>query len=568
MNVFALMRGFTIRLRMLGAIAVVLVLLGMLGGAGMWGMFRIQDMSQDFRQTSYTKAQHLSQLRASLGLVRQHEKDMIIQYENPERVTKAKESWLKGLEQVKAVSQKFVGEVSDADDALVQELMQRMDNYHKQFEPVVRQLEANGYDTATIAYRMGNKAMAELVEVDNLVQKLAQVLQDEADAAQRNESEAATQTQWLFLLSVVITVLVVAPLTLLNMVSICRPLEVARRMALAISKGDLSQQMQVEGKDEVASLQTALQEMRRSLNQMVGQVHDASGNIATASQEIAMGNTDLSSRTEQTASNLQQTVASLMQLTSTVQQTASSAQLANQLASSASDTALRGGAIVQQAVQSMQDISTSSRKISDIIGLIDSIAFQTNILALNAAVEAARAGEQGRGFAVVAGEVRLLAGRSAEAANEIKRLIQTSVSAVDGGVRHVEEAGLNMQEIVDSVRRVGDIIGEITAASNEQSSGIGQVNQAVGDIDRMTQQNAALVEEASAAADSLRDQAGRLAQVVNQFHLDQSLQVQHGSRAPAAVVGSLQGAARPVAAPRAQPKVAAAPRKEERALLS
>ncbi len=559
MNVFALMRGFTIRLRMLGAIAVVLVLLGMLGGAGMWGMFRIQDMSQDFRQTSYTKAQHLSQLRASLGLVRQHEKDMIIQYENPERVTKAKESWLKGLEQVKAVSQKFVGEVSDADDALVQELMQRMDNYHKQFEPVVRQLEANGYDTATIAYRMGNKAMAELVEVDNLVQKLAQVLQDEADAAQRNESEAATQTQWLFLLSVVITVLVVAPLTLLNMVSICRPLEVARRMALAISKGDLSQQMQVEGKDEVASLQTALQEMRRSLNQMVGQVHDASGNIATASQEIAMGNTDLSSRTEQTASNLQQTVASLMQLTSTVQQTASSAQLANQLASSASDTALRGGAIVQQAVQSMQDISTSSRKISDIIGLIDSIAFQTNILALNAAVEAARAGEQGRGFAVVAGEVRLLAGRSAEAANEIKRLIQTSVSAVDGGVRHVEEAGLNMQEIVDSVRRVGDIIGEITAASNEQSSGIGQVNQAVGDIDRMTQQNAALVEEASAAADSLRDQAGRLAQVVNQFHLDQSLQVQ---------LGSLQGAARPVAAPRAQPKVAAAPRKEERALLS
>ena len=568
MNVFALMRGFTIRLRMLGAIAVVLVLLGLLGGAGMWGMFRIQDMSQDFRQTSYTKAQHLSQLRASLGLVRQHEKDMIIQYENPERVTKAKESWLKGLEQVKAVSQKFVGEVSDADDALVQELMQRMDNYQKQFEPVVRQLEANGYDTATIAYRMGNKAMAELVEVDTLVQKLAQVLQDEADAAQRNESEAATQTQWLFLLSVVITVLVVAPLTLLNMVSICRPLEVARRMALAISKGDLSQQMQVEGKDEVADLQTALQEMRRSLNLMVGQVHDASGNIATASQEIAMGNTDLSSRTEQTASNLQQTVASLMQLTSTVQQTASSAQLANQLASSASDTALRGGAIVQQAVQSMQDISTSSRKISDIIGLIDSIAFQTNILALNAAVEAARAGEQGRGFAVVAGEVRLLAGRSAEAANEIKRLIQTSVSAVDGGVRHVEEAGLNMQEIVDSVRRVGDIIGEITAASNEQSSGIGQVNQAVGDIDRMTQQNAALVEEASAAADSLRDQAGRLAQVVNQFHLDQSLQVQHGSRAPAAAVGSLPGAGRPVAAPRAQPKVAAAPRKEERALLS
>jgi methyl-accepting chemotaxis protein len=523
MNVFALMRMFTIRLRMWGAIAVVLLLLGILGGAGMWGMFRIQSMSQDFRTTSYEKVQHLSQLRASLGLVRQYEKDMIIQYENPERVTKAKAQWTQGLEQVKTVAQKFVTEVSDADDQVVQELMQRMDNYQKMFEPVVRQLEANGYDTATIAYRMGGKAMAELTEVDTLVQKLAQVLQDEAEAAQQREATAAEQTKWLFLLSVVITVLVVAPLTLLNMVSICRPLDAARRMALAIAEGDLSQQIRVEGKDEVADLQNALQKMRHSLNHMVGQVSDASGNIATASQEIATGNSDLSSRTEQTAGNLQQTVASLMQLTSTVQQTASSSQLANQLASSASDTASRGGAIVQQAVQSMQDISASSRKIGDIIGLIDSIAFQTNILALNAAVEAARAGEQGRGFAVVAGEVRSLAGRSAEAANEIKRLIQTSVTAVDGGVRHVEEAGKTMQEMVDGVRRVGDIIGEITAATSEQSAGIGQLNQAVGDIDRMTQQNAALVEEASAAADSLRDQTARLSQVVHQFHLDQAL---------------------------------------------
>ena len=570
MNVYALMRRFTIRLRMLGAIAVVLALLGMLGGAGMWGMFRIQSMSQDFRETSYEKAQHLSQLRASLGLVRQYEKDMIIQYENPERVTKAKERWIAGLGQVKTVAQKFVGEVSDADDALIQELMQRMDNYQKQFEPVVRQLEANGYDTATIAYRMGGKAMAELAEVDTLVQKLAQVLQDEADVAQQKESEAATQTQWLFLLSVVITVLVVAPLTLLNMVSICRPLERARQMAMAIAKGDLSQRMEVDGKDEVADLQTALQEMRHSLNGMVGQVRDASGNIATASQEIATGNIDLSSRTEQTASNLQQTVASLMQLTSTVQQTASSAQLANQLATSASDTALRGGAIVQQAVQSMQDISTSSRKIGDIIGLIDSIAFQTNILALNAAVEAARAGEQGRGFAVVAGEVRSLAGRSAEAANEIKKLINSSVAAVDGGARHVEEAGLNMQEIVDSVRRVGDIIGEITAASSEQSAGIGQVNQAVGDIDRMTQQNAALVEEASAAADSLRDQAGRLSHVVSQFHLEQGgVAAQTAGNWGASFVSTLQGVGKPIAAPRTQPMQATAkPQKTERALLS
>ena len=202
-----------------------------------------------------------------------------------------------------------------------------------------------------------------------------------------------------------------------------------------------------------------------------------------------------------------------------MQQTASSSQLANQLSASASGTATQGGQVVQQAVLSMQEITASSRKIGDIIGLIDSIAFQTNILALNAAVEAARAGEQGRGFAVVAGEVRNLAQRSAQAASEIKVLIQSSGQAVSGGVRHVEDAGKAMQEIVNSVQRVGDIIGEITAASGEQSSGIGQVNQAVGDIDRMTQQNAALVEESAAAAQSLREQAARLAQVVSQFRL-------------------------------------------------
>ena len=220
-----------------------------------------------------------------------------------------------------------------------------------------------------------------------------------------------------------------------------------------------------------------------------------------------------------TASNAQEAVASLSQITSNVQQTASSSQMANQLASSASSTATRGGSVVAQAVASMHEISASSRKIGDIIGLIDSIAFQTNILALNAAVEAARAGEQGRGFAVVASEVRSLAQRSAAAASDIKGLIHNSVTAVDGGVRHVEDAGAAMKEIVASVQRVGDIIGEITAAASEQSAGIGQVNQSVGEIDRMTQQNAALVEESAAAAESLREQAARLSKVVQQFRL-------------------------------------------------
>jgi len=520
MNLLGMMRAFTIRTRMLGAIAMVLVLLGLLGGAGMLGMFRIHGMSQQFMHTSYAKMGYMVELRAELGAVRAHEKDMIIQYERADEVRKAHGQWLAAIERVKAVAGRFLKDEDPADDAIVSGISDRVDRYRQQFEHIARQLEAGGYDTATTANRMSGKAMAEVAEVEKLIAQLDQLLRQQVDAMAAEEQGVAEQTQWIFVAAVVLTVLVVVPLTLMNMLSICRPLVQARQTALTIAQGDLSQSVKVEGKDEVADLQRALDQMQQSLGSMVTQVRDASGNIATASQEIATGNQDLSSRTEQTASNVQETVASLSQLTATVQQTASS-----------STTATRGGDVVAQAVVSMQEITTSSRKIGDIIGLIDSIAFQTNILALNAAVEAARAGEQGRGFAVVAAEVRSLAQRSAQAASEIKALIQTSVQAVDVGVRQVEDAGKTMKEIVDSVQRVGDIIGEITAASSEQSGGIGQVNQAVGDIDRMTQQNAALVEESAAAAESLREQAARLAQVVGQFRIAGAAVASMGSHA-------------------------------------
>jgi methyl-accepting chemotaxis protein len=259
--------------------------------------------------------------------------------------------------------------------------------------------------------------------------------------------------------------------------------------------------------------------MNESLGKVVGDVRASTDSISTASQEIATGNTDLSSRTEQTASNLQQAASSMEQLTGTVKQSADSARQANQLASSAAEVAARGGNVVSQVVTTMDEINASSKKISDIIGVIDGIAFQTNILALNAAVEAARAGEQGRGFAVVASEVRSLAGRSAEAAREIKGLIGASVDKVEAGSRLVADAGATMTEIVGSVQRVSDIIGEITAASSEQSDGIGQINTSVIHLDQMTQQNAALVEESAAAAESLKEQAKRLAQVVSVFKL-------------------------------------------------
>ena len=284
-----------------------------------------------------------------------------------------------------------------------------------------------------------------------------------------------------------------------------------------IAEGDLSGEIPPAQARE--SLMAALETMQSTLRTLVSKIHTATDNIQVASNEIAMGNQDLSLRTEQTASSLQETAASMEQLTSTVRNSADAARQANQLASSAAQIASRGGEVVSQVVSTMDEINHSSKKINDIIGVIDGIAFQTNILALNAAVEAARAGEQGRGFAVVAGEVRNLAQRSAQAAKEIKGLIGASVERVEVGSRLVADAGQTMSEIVGSVQRVSDIIGEITAAAGEQSEGIAQVNTAVSQLDQMTQQNAALVEQSAAAAQSLKEQAARLAETVQVFRV-------------------------------------------------
>jgi len=349
------------------------------------------------------------------------------------------------------------------------------------------------------------------------------VLQDEIfDVAGAHAQAIYTNSELLLSALALVALVFAGAMALLVTRSIVGPLRQALDAAQKVSAGDLTTQLQSTGTDEAGRLIDALRDMNSSLVKVVGSVRQGSESVATASAEIAQGNNDLSARTEQQASALEETAASMEELASTVKQNADSARQANQLAMNASTVAVQGGEVVSQVVDTMKGINESSRKISDIISVIDGIAFQTNILALNAAVEAARAGEQGRGFAVVASEVRSLAGRSAEAAKEIKTLISASVERVEHGTNLVDKAGETMTEVVTSIRRVTDIMGEISSASAEQSAGVSQVGEAVSQMDQVTQQNAALVEEMAAAASSLKTQASDLVQTVAVFKLSAS----------------------------------------------
>ena len=342
--------------------------------------------------------------------------------------------------------------------------------------------------------------------------------------------------------------------------SVVRPLNRAVDVARTVAAGDLTSRIEVQGKDEAAQMMQALKDMNASLSTLVLDVRTGSIEIATAAREIATGNLELSSRTEQQAGALEETASSMEEMTSTVRQNAENAQQANQLAASASDVARRGGQVVARVVETMGDIDQASRKIVEIISVIDGIAFQTNILALNAAVEAARAGEQGRGFAVVAGEVRTLAQRSAAAAKEIKQLIDDSVAKVSVGSQLVSDAGATMDEVVTSVQRVTDIVAEISSASREQEGGIVQINHAITEMDSVTQQNAALVEEAAGAAGSLQEQADRLAQMAAVFKVEMPAAAAAPARKAALKAAPAQrlpvAAAKPKAAARTKAAVA------------
>jgi methyl-accepting chemotaxis protein-1 (serine sensor receptor) len=412
----------------------------------------------------------------------------------------------------------------------------RFDAARKEFlqsamEPAVAAVRGGDLQQAT---SIVHGKMTELFQpVRKEIDGLIQLQLDEADRLDKKSSSMYDLVRIVCLTGMGFGLLLAAVVGAMLIRGIVRPLEEAVRIAHAVAGGDLTQEIDVRSNDETGRLMKALKEMNAGLVKIVSQVRSGTDTIATASGQIAAGNLDLSSRTEQQAGSLEETASSMEELTSTVKANAENARQANVLAVSASEVAGKGGAVVSEVVSTMGAINDSAKKIVDIIAVIDGIAFQTNILALNAAVEAARAGEQGRGFAVVAGEVRSLAQRSAAAAKEIKTLIDDSVEKVEVGSQLVDQAGATMAEIVQSVSRVTDIMAEITAASQEQTSGIEQVNQAITQMDQATSQNAALVEEASAAAQSLQEEADRLADAVGTFRINTTGFEQGVRRAPA-----------------------------------
>jgi len=459
--------NFSIRNRLLIGFGVILVLLAVVAGVGQMQLARIQHFNTELDERAF---------RLSLASDWATQVKLAVATKSPVPAL--------NIEQVKKL-----GSLTQAPD------------------------EKLALSTATESH--GASPEVHQKAVDELAGKLVSLQIADSGQLQGALTRAVTLNWSMLALGIIIGIL----LALRMAKGIVQPLIHAARTAERIASGDLSNHVEVSSTDEVGLLLRSLSSMQDSLAKLVANVRQGSESVATASSEIAQGNNDLSARTEQQASALEETSASMEELGSTVKQNADSARTANQLAMSASTVAVKGGSVVAEVVVTMKGINESSRKISDIISVIDGIAFQTNILALNAAVEAARAGEQGRGFAVVASEVRSLAGRSAEAAKEIKSLINASVERVEQGTSLVDQAGETMTEVVESIKRVTDIMGEISAASNEQSAGVAQVGEAVRHMDNATQQNAALVEEMAAAASSLKGQAQDLVQTVSIFKL-------------------------------------------------
>ncbi|NUU01594.1 methyl-accepting chemotaxis protein [Herbaspirillum robiniae] len=497
--------------------AAVIVLTVILGVFAIKQLKEVNQASTDIATNWLPTIKAAQTIQASLPRMRISELQMVTANQDADRADadKAIKSRLEILAKQRA---SYESQISEPEEKAIYEQFSKTFTAYVEVDKQLKALAMDGKEeeARTLFKGESNKLFRTMNEqLDGIVKV------NEAGSARSDQTAEDMYQSAKLWIAVLLAAIVVIAFGLAVAVAriVSRPLNDAVEVAQRVAQGDLTVQIRATSNDETGMLMHSLKAMNDSLQKIVGEVRTGTDTITNASQEIATGNLDLSSRTEQQAGSLEETASAMEELTSTVKQNADNARQANQLAVSASEIASQGGEVVGQVVQTMEGITESSRRIADIISVIDGIAFQTNILALNAAVEAARAGEQGRGFAVVASEVRSLAQRSAAAAKEIKELIDDSVEKVGAGSQLVERAGTTMTEVVASVKRVTDIVGEITAASHEQSTGIEEINRAITQMDEVTQQNAALVEEAAAAAQSLQDQAGKLQDVVSVFKI-------------------------------------------------
>ena len=497
--------------------SVLLLFTCVLGIFSISQLVKVRDTSSDIAENWLPSIRYIGQIQTSLARYRISEANHILAVDEKE-MRGVNESMAKRLALLTKQDAGYELVISEAEEKRIHANFQvTLKEYLDQSRKLVELSQTGKKEEARGLYRnTSNKVFREL---NDQLEALAKINNDGSQASDDSGSATFVLARQLIFGTLVVLVLAGLGMALSVARTVAVPLQRAVVVAQRVAAGDLSADIAPGGSDETGQLLTALGAMNASLLRIVGQVRSGTDLIGTASTEIASGNLDLSSRTEEQASSLEETAAAMEEITSTVKQNSENARQANALAMSASEVAGKGGAVVAQVVQTMGAINTSATRIVDIIAVIDGIAFQTNILALNAAVEAARAGEQGRGFAVVAGEVRSLAHRSAAAAKEIKALIDSSVAQVGVGTLQVQEAGKTMEDVVDSVRRVTEVVAEISAASTEQSTGINEVNRAIIQMDAVTQQNAALVEQAAAAAASLEEQATALTEVVSIFRL-------------------------------------------------
>jgi len=510
----------------------VIVLVTGLGIFAIVQLDKVNNASMDIATNWLPSIRTLAELKFTASRVRSFEQQHILA-STPQEFSEIEQSANKQIENLSKLRKLYETQISEPEErAIYPDAAKAIDTFLTE-HPKIIALSRQEKNEEARALLKGQSTVSYRTMIE-LIDKLAAVNDHGSDISTNIASTTFTSARLWIIAMLVLCIVAAMTLAMLVARIISQPLTEAVRVAQQVADGDLTADIRQNSTDETGQLLGALKLMNDNLLRIVGNVRRGTDTISTASSEIASGNMDLSSRTEQQAGSLEETASAMEELTSTVKQNADNARQANQLAVSASEVAVQGGNVVGQVVNTMGSINESSRKIVDIISVIDGIAFQTNILALNAAVEAARAGEQGRGFAVVASEVRSLAQRSSAAAKEIKTLIDDSVAKVDVGSRLVEQAGTTMDEVVSSVKRVTDIVGEITAASQEQSVGLDEINRAITQMDEVTQQNAALVEEAAAAAQSLQEQASNLSQTVSVFKLDRNALSQPSAQVHAA----------------------------------